>query len=192
GSTLATVPAEVPYLRPPSGAAEGRLLSLIRASTHLRVGLVWKSGTLAPRHASRDLGREEVELLLAVPGISWFPLQYGEKLSDLLGPTAERRVVADLGPVIGDFAATAAVVTELDLLITVDTAALHLAGALGQPVWALIPEPGDWRWMADQDRSPWYPTLSLFRQPRRDDWREPLSRLVDLLALEAAAGRGRR
>ncbi len=84
-----------------------------------------------------------------------------------------------------DFADTAAVITELDLVITVDTSIAHLAGALGKPVWVALPFPGDWRWMLDRDDSPWYPTARLFRQPKPGDWETVFGNIRAALAQEA-------
>ena len=83
----------------------------------------------------------------------------------------------DLTQEIKDFADTAALIENLDLVISVDTAVAHLAGALGRPVWTLLPFSPDWRWLADRDDSPWYPTMRLFRQPLPGDWRSVISKI---------------
>jgi ADP-heptose:LPS heptosyltransferase len=80
-----------------------------------------------------------------------------------------------------DFADTAALMDSLDLIITVDTAAAHLAGALGKPAWVLLKHVPDWRWLLERTDSPWYPTLRLFRQPNLGDWRTPIAQLVEAL-----------
>ena len=90
-----------------------------------------------------------------------------EKTSCLSGLDGK---ISDLGKDLGDFADTAAAVGQLDLVITVDTSVAHLAGALGTPVWTLLPWVPDWRWLLDRDDSPWYPTMRLFRQPAAGDW----------------------
>ena len=82
-------------------------------------------------------------------------------------------LVMNLGPRLGDFADTAAVLEQLDLVITVDTAVAHLAGALGRKVWVVMPFAADWRWLLDRETSPWYPSMRLFRQPRPGAW-EPV------------------
>ena len=86
--------------------------------------------------------------------------------------------VTDLAPALGDFADTAAVISNLDLVISVDTAAAHLAGALGKPVWLLLPYVPEWRWLLDREDSPWYPTMRLFRQQTSGDWRELIERVT--------------
>ena len=85
-------------------------------------------------------------------------------------------------------AATAAIIGQLDLVISVDTATAHLAGALGKPVWLLLPFAGEWRWLHDRTDSPWYPTMRIFRQPTPGDWRTVLSQVLSALRVESAAG----
>ena len=90
--------------------------------------------------------------------------------------------VEDLGPELGDFADTAAALAALDLLVSVDTSVVHLAGALGRPVWLLLPFVPDWRWMMDRADSIWYPSVGLFRQDRRGDWDGVAARVAGALA----------
>ena len=87
---------------------------------------------------------------------------------------------------VTDFADTAALVSALDLVLTVDTAVAHLAGALGTPVWLLLPYTPDWRWLLERSDNPWYPTMRLFRQRRFGDWAEVFARIADALADDAA------
>ena len=89
--------------------------------------------------------------------------------------------MTDLGPRLTDLGATASAMAELDLVISVDTAVVHLAGALGTPVWTLLAHTADWRWLLERDDSPWYPTMRLFRQSQRGDWPEVLRRVADTL-----------
>jgi len=100
--------------------------------------------------------------------LHWFSLQVGERAGDLARLPAGR--VVDLSPHLSDFAETAAVVANLDLVIAADTAVVHLAGALGRPCWVMLPFAPDWRWLLDRDDSPWYPSLRLFRQRAPGDW----------------------
>jgi ADP-heptose:LPS heptosyltransferase len=89
--------------------------------------------------------------------------------------------LTDFTPALQDFADTAALVSELDLVITIDTAAAHLAGALGKPVWILLPFAGGWRWLTDRSDSPWYPTARLFRQPKPGDWKSVIDQVLESL-----------
>ena len=96
--------------------------------------------------------------------------------------------MADLRPHLNDFSDTAAAVAQLDLVISVDTSVAHLAGALGKPVWVLLPFCPDWRWLLERDDSPWYPTARLFRQPRIGDWDSVIAQVGDALTLRAKTG----
>jgi len=111
--------------------------------------------------------------LFAVPDVSWVSLQKGRTEADGALPAA----VLDVSAELTDFADTAAVLSHLDLLITVDTAVAHLAGALGRPTWLMLPFAPDWRWSLGRDDSPWYPTMKLFRQEGPGDWNGVVARL---------------
>ena len=115
-----------------------------------------------------------------MPGVRLFSLQKGYGTEQLTERKAQWGIV-DLGEKLGDFMDTAAVMMNLDLIISVDTAPLHLAGALGLPVWALLRFGGCWRWLLDRDDSPWYPTMRLFRQKHWGDWDEVFQRIVQAL-----------
>ena len=102
--------------------------------------------------------------------MSFFSLQVGKGADECArAPWADH--IVDLTPRLKDFASTAAAISKMDLVITVDTAVAHLAGALSKPVWVLIPQGNDWRWLTDRGDSPWYPTMKLFRQVRERNWR---------------------
>jgi ADP-heptose:LPS heptosyltransferase len=107
---------------------------------------------------------------------SFFSLQVPAAAEDLAALPGGN--VTDLAPTLGDFADTAAVISNLDLVISVDTAAAHLAGALGKPVWLLLPYVPEWRWLLDREDNPWYPTMRLFRQQTSGDWRELIERVT--------------
>jgi ADP-heptose:LPS heptosyltransferase len=89
--------------------------------------------------------------------------------------------ITDLAPFLTDFAETAAVMSNLDLVVSVDTSVVHIAGALGRPVWTLLPFIPDWRWLLERDDSPWYPTMRLFRQEKRGDWKGVIERVSQAL-----------
>lgn len=183
-TTVATIPAAVPYLAPdPAAAAAWRA----RLGRHRRprVGLCWAGnpdlGVDAgdPVDRRRSLALARLAPLLAVPGISWVSLQAGAAAAERAAATPW--MIDPMGEV-RDFADTAAVVAALDLVISVDTAVAHLAGALGRPVWLLSRFDGCWRWLTERDDSPWYPSLCLFRQTAPGDWDGVVARVAAVLA----------
>ncbi|MDZ5646139.1 tetratricopeptide repeat protein [Nitrospirillum sp. BR 11828] len=194
GTTLETIPAAIPYIRPPAAAmdrwrgwfaAEGEAGLGGAGVPPLRVGLVWAGnpGHKGDRHRSiQDLGA--LAPLWAVPGVRWYSLQVGPRAADVekLPPGQ----VVDLSGLLEDYGDTAAVIAHLDIVITVDTSVAHLAGAMGKPVWLLISNRPDWRWMRDRMDSPWYPTARLFRQTRMNDWSGPMAGIAAALREQAA------
>jgi hypothetical protein len=167
---LATIPRDVPYLRAASAAWAQRL-----PAHGLRVGLVWAGNPKHTRDRQRSIALEQLHGLTRLPGVRFYSLQKGPSAQDL---AASSLPIVDLAGQIEDFADTAAIVANLDLVICVDTAVAHLAGALGKPVWLLVPHVGDWRWLRDRSDSPWYPTMRLFRQPAIGQW-EPVLRQIE-------------
>ena len=113
-------------------------------------------------------------------GISIYSLQKGEAAKETMNPPDGMKVT-DYTEAIADFSDAAALVENLDLVISVDTAAAHLAGALGKPVWTLLPFVPEWRWLLNREDSPWYPTMRIFRQPSPGDWESVISRVVEEL-----------
>jgi Tfp pilus assembly protein PilF len=184
GTTVDSVPAALPYLAP-DPARVARLAPLLgNATDALKVGLVWKGNPRFENDAARSLpGFATLAPLLQVPDVRWFSLQKGP------GEDEAKDGVTDLAGAIGDFADTAALIAGLDLVITVDTACAHLAGALGKPCWVLLPAwMPDWRWLADRTDTPWYPhVMRLFRQRRDGAWDEVVREVAAALA-ELAAG----
>ncbi|WP_372392374.1 hypothetical protein ACCQ05_20950 [Xanthomonas sp. NCPPB 3582] len=176
---LPTVPCNV-YLSANEvlPAATAALISTHSAT--LRVGLVHASRADHPSAARRDCPLQLLSGLAEIPNVRLYGLQYDP---DAPQPLSDSSLV-NLGSVLGDFAQTAAIVRELDLVITVDTAMAHLCGAIGHPVWTLLSRPCDWRWQGHRSASVWYPSMRLYRQARRGDWSSPLNRMVrDLAAL---------
>jgi len=170
-TTLETIPRDVPYLRVDDARAQRFAERLARVSRP-RIGLVW-SGKSVPD----PLRSIEPALLARLTGLDvrWVSLQKGEATAAVLPSELN---VLDLAPELSDFADTAAAMMNVDLILTIDTAAAHLAGALGRPTWTLVPFSPDWRWMTDREDSPWYPTVRLFRQPSRGDWSSVLDRVA--------------
>ena len=176
GTTLESVPCQIPYLLP-----AGRSLDLGRSSvpgSRLRVGLVWGGSPTHQNDRHRSCSLRNLESLFDIPGIAYYSLQLGPQGIEVADHGKWSGNIVDLRERLVDFADTAAVIDQLDLTISVDTSVLHLAGALGRPVWALISAKSDWRWMVNREDSPWYPTLRLFRQARLDDWQEVVARVA--------------
>jgi len=188
GTRLETIPARVPYLEAPPESVS-RWFDLMRPWGGVRVGLVW-AGRREP-DPNRSASLAALAPLAAVPGVTFFSLQFGEEARELERAPEGMRIV-DLTPSIGEFADTAAAMRQLDLVISIDTASAHLAGALGVPTWVLLPFAPDWRWLLEREDSPWYPTATLFRQRRRGDWDEVAGRVGErlrVLADSRTAGR---
>jgi hypothetical protein len=187
GTTLDSIPAQLPYLSADPARIQSWRPRL--PSSGLRVGLVWKGSAGHKNDKHRSLpGLEALAPLWSIPGISFVSLQKGQAEDEARHPPANQPLL-HLGSDIQDFADSAAIISQLDLLISVDTAAAHLAGALGKPCWVLLSAVGtDWRWMHDRTDSPWYPqVMRLFRQQQADDWQSVIidvtSALKDWIAL---------
>ncbi len=183
GTELATIPADVPYLRAaPELVAKWapRLASL----PGKKVGLVWASGEVYALHKFRTVRLQQLNSLLEVEGISWVSLQKGNGASQIVEEGLSGRIL-DLMDEAEDFADTAAMMAHLDLVISVDTSVPHLAGALGTPVWLLDRFDTDWRWLLDRTDSPWYPGMRIFRQAALGDWNSAVSPAAEALAVWA-------
>ncbi|MFZ1413348.1 MAG: tetratricopeptide repeat protein [Defluviicoccus sp.] len=177
GTTLATIPAAVPYLSAPADAC-ARWTERLADAPHPRVGLTWAGNRNHPNDRKRSLAATGLAPLVHAGHASFFSLQVGQAEGvAAFAPGA----VTDLAPALTDFAETAAVIAALDLVISVDTAVAHLAGALAKPCWLLLPQPAEWRWLEGRDDSPWYPTFRLFRQRVRGDWTDVVARVAAAL-----------
>ena len=174
-TTLETIPARIPYLTAPPGNALPPV-----AAGNLRVGLAWAGNPLRDDNAWRSIPLEQFLPLLETPRVSFFSLQLPGTTGDRTGLPAVPEPI-DLVPPPRDFADTASAIVQLDLVISVDTAVAHLAGALGKPVWTFLLHASDWRWFMDRTDSPWYPTMRLFRQNQRDDWQPVLAQAAEEL-----------
>lgn len=182
GTTLETIPAAIPYLRPDparQAAWQARLDAALPAG-HLRVGLAWAGRPTHPNDASRSTRLATLAPLAALPGIAFISLQKGPAAAEarhwpgparLLNPEAE----------LHGFEDTAALLPALDLVLSVDTAVVHLAGAMGRPCWVMLPYAPDWRWLAGREDSPWYPSLRLFRPAAPRAWAGLVAGIAALL-----------
>jgi ADP-heptose:LPS heptosyltransferase len=167
GTEFQDIPAAVPYLRAPGERARAWADRL--GSDGFRIGIVWAST------ASRSMGRSfplaALEGLAKVANVRLISLQKTDGLEELSRlPSGMKVEIPGLGFEDGDFLDTAAAMQAMDLIITADTAAAHLAGALGRPTWLALKYVADWRWFLDRSDSVWYPTLRLFRQQADGDW----------------------
>ena len=176
-----TIPSEIPYLNPISERVNWWRNRLPKTTKRL-VGLVWKgdAGHKNDRHRSLPELRT-LQKLWSIPGIAFVSLQKGSGETEAISPPPDQPIL-NLGSEIRDFGDTAAIISQLDLVISVDTAVVHVAGALGKKCWVLLPFIGsDWRWLADRQDSPWYPNaLRVFRQAEDDRW----AATIDLVAQE--------
>ncbi|WP_193771166.1 tetratricopeptide repeat protein [Candidatus Magnetaquicoccus inordinatus] len=180
------IPASVPYLwaDPQLQQSWQQRLSALK---NRRIGLVWQG---KPLHQNDPLRRrscpwEALAPLAALPDISWISLQKDPNRQTPLPPHPGMSLL-DLNNALTDFAQTAAIVSQLDLLITIDTAVAHLAGALGKPVWLLLPLAPDWRWSQNPTSTPWYPGMRMFRQQIANDWHAPIQQMVAQLQKDSS------
>ena len=192
---LGSIPSQTPYLAvDPQRAAHWN--SLIRAIPGLRVGIAWQGNPHVERLVwarGRSMPLALLAPLAKIPGVSLVSLQKGagsEQLKDAGFPVLDLGPEFDGGP--DAFLDAAAVVSALDLVISTDTSVAHLAGALARPIWTALPLVPEWRWLLDRSDSPWYPTMRLFRQPRRGDWEPVAAALAAALAPLAAERSSRR
>jgi Flp pilus assembly protein TadD len=192
GVELASVPAETPYLRlePASVRRWAERLDAALAPGKLRVGLVWAGRPTHPNDRRRSARWQDVAPLAALPGVTLVSLQKEVPVVDRAAFAASAGVT-DVSPYLSDFVETAGAVESLDLVVTVDTSVAHLAGALGKPVWVLLPGVPDWRWLLDREDSPWYPTMRLFRQLGSSGWGSVVSRVAEELSAVAGGARER-
>ena len=180
-----SIPAEIPYLHPQPDLVAKWEREL--PAQGVRVGLVWKGNPKFENDSERSI--ESLDMLKplgSVPGISFISLQKGPGENEAMQPI-EGLPLIHLGGRIEDFADTAAIITNLDLIICVDTGAAHLAGALGKPCWVLLPDfVTDWRWLNGRSDSLWYPgVMRLFRQSETGSWQEVISEVAEALKLFA-------
>ncbi len=158
------------YLPPPLDRKEKFSPYFGLASGRLKIGIVWSGSVTFGRNGDRALPLERLLQAIDLPGVQLYSLQKGPPEQDLKRLPQQRRPIIDLAPDLGDFADTAAVVANLDLVIMTDSAVAHLAGGLGVPVWILLGHSAHWLWLLDRTDSPWYPSARLFRPRVEGDW----------------------
>jgi hypothetical protein len=171
GTRLETIPAAIPYLRADperSGRWQQRLAALV-PSGYRRIGLVWAGRPTHRNDRLRSCGLARLAPLADTPGIALISLQKGPAAGQIKQYFG-RAPLLNLDPEIDDFRDTMAILDHLDLVVTVDTAIGHLAGAMGKPVWIMLAHAADWRWLLGRSDTRWYPTARLFRQSAPEDW----------------------
>ena len=182
GTSLATIPGEVPYLTADSTLVEQWHRELAPGGG-FRIGIAWQGNPRYRRDHQRSFRLAQLEPLAQVAGVRLFSLQKGVG-TDQIADVNERFAVSDFGGRFTDFMDTAALIRNLDVVITLDSSLAHLAGALGVPTWVAIPVAADWRWLTDRVDSPWYPTMRLFRQKGWGDWDEVFTRMAAELSMK--------
>jgi tetratricopeptide (TPR) repeat protein len=185
---LESIPGDTPYITVDAKFNEAwqekvniSLANLPVSASILKVGLVWAGGSTYINDRKRSVALAQLAPLALSPDTIFFSLQKGSAAAEAAHPPPGMMLV-DLTADITDFADTAALIAQLDLVIAVDTGVAHLAGALGKPVWLMLPTNPDWRWLLNRDDSPWYPTMRLFRQTRRGEWTDVIDRVATALA----------
>jgi hypothetical protein len=181
GTTLETIPNRVPYLKT-DPALIAKWQARLASYSGLKVGICWQGNREYMLDARRSMALHQFAPLAAVNGVSLISLQKTET-EDF---KSQGFVVHDLGDDLdaqhGAFMDTAAVMQHLDLVVACETAVVHLAGALGVPVWAALSHAPDWRWFLNRDDTPWYPTMRLFKQSTAGDWPGVFARMATELA----------
>jgi hypothetical protein len=180
-TTVATIPGVIPYIHV-TQEAQARSRRLLGEPRGFKVGLVWASSMWNP---ARCIRLAELEPVLQCEGCAFYSFQRGLEREQM-----SNYALHDTSLHSPEIVDTAADLLNMELLITVDTMAAHLAGALGKPVWTLLPYEADWRWMLDREDTPWYPTMRLFRQEIQGEWGPVVSRLArELLAFRDTTSR---
>jgi tetratricopeptide (TPR) repeat protein len=180
GTDLSSIPASLGYLRADDSLIERwRARLQPRRPAALRVGLVWSGDPLHQNDRNRSVPLTTLAPLADVAGIEFASLQMGSAAAQI--QTVPQLRLIDHTDELTDFADTAALVANLDLVIAVDTAVAHLSAAMGRPTWLLLPLVPDWRWLLDRNDSPWYPTARLFRQPIAGDWASVVNDVAEQL-----------
>ncbi len=175
-TTVESIPGEVPYLSVPSSQPPIEL-----PANSFKVGFVWQGNPKHENDRFRSIPWRFWKPVFATPGVQFVNLQVDAELPPQ-APDDFAEPVFDAAPLLTDFSATSRVISDLDLVISVDTAVAHLAGAMGKPVWLLISPANDWRWLTERDDTPWYPTMTIFRAKKLNTWRDLMSEVAARLA----------
>jgi tetratricopeptide (TPR) repeat protein len=180
GTTLESIPAEVPYLRAPQDKVAQWRERLAPWQGKFKVGLAWSGSQKQVNNNNRAVPLSELAPLLRMRGVQCFSLQKGDA-AGFTDVAPDPKQLIDLTAEWHDFSDSAAMLENLDLVISVDTAVAHLAGALGRPVWMMLAPNADWRWLLEREDSPWYPTMRLFRRGLGEGRAAQVGRVVEAL-----------
>jgi tetratricopeptide (TPR) repeat protein/GT2 family glycosyltransferase len=182
GTTLETIPSEIPYIHADPAKAQYWRNKL--AGPYFKVGIVWAGSPAHGNDRYRSCKLKDFAPLAKIDGVRLYGLQKG-KAAAQMEEMAEILPIVDISKEFEDFTDTAAAIENLDLVISVDTSVLHLAGAMGKPTWALLPYAPEWRWMLDRQDSPWYPTMKLYRQKDWGRWEPVFEQVASELQIAA-------
>ncbi len=178
-TSLETIPCEIPYIYPSLTSKK-----YLPDSTKLKVGIAWAGSEKHTNDKNRSCPLLQFDKLLNISNIEFYSLQVGKPAWEQARLPNPKRLKS-LTSHITDFSDTAAIMQEVDLIISVDTSIIHLAGALGKKAWLLLPYNAEWRWLIERSDSPWYPSLTLFRQPKPGDWESIFETLTEKLTAPA-------
>jgi tetratricopeptide (TPR) repeat protein len=187
GTTMESIPANVPYLQIAEDKSR-KWREQLRRFDGIKVGIVWAGNKTQSKDKLRSVTLDSFAPFLDLPGVQFVSLQKDEAANQLEG---SKWRILNFMDACNDLFDTAALVSTLDLVISVDTSVVHLAGALGKPVWLLNRFESEWRWMTEREDSPWYPTLRIFSQPALHDWASVMARIADELARKCDAQAGK-
>ncbi len=181
GTTLESIPSDGPYIDAGPDLIDKWRIRLDDDNKY-KIGIVWAGNPNHMNDHSRSCPLSHFASLSEISGLSFYSLQKGEASADINNPSNGIEIT-NIDIDLNDFTDTAAVIANLDLVISVDTVVAHLAGAIGKPVWTLLPFAPDWRWLLNRSDSPWYPSMRLFRQTRPDDWAGVFEQVKEALIL---------
>lgn len=171
------IPGVVPYIHPPKAS---RFRIREQEEGGMNIAICWAGSPTHQNDRRRSVGLEHFITLAGLSGVRLFSLQKGDACQDLK-KTGASALIVDAGREINNFADSAGLIAQMDLVISIDTSVAHLAGAMGKEVWVLLPFTPDWRWMLQREDSPWYPEMTVIRQPRPGDWQGVFDRVKDML-----------
>ena len=179
-TTTDSIPADVPYLFAQRERSEYWRTKI--NSQEFKVGIVWAGSPTHGNDKYRSCALEHFAPLSQIHGVKLYGLQKG-KAAEQMDDLAKTLPIVNISKDFDDFTDTAAAIENMDLVISVDTSVLHLAGAMGKRTWALLPYSPEWRWMLERPDSPWYPTMKLFRQKKLKDWRGLFQKVTEELQI---------